>query len=298
MNLIAGMDVGGTKLAIRAETLAGDRVADATCGAADWAAVPAPTAASWLVTRLRKCLPDDGEIAALGVGAQGCDSAEVAADLERALRSLGLRATVVNDGGLLVPAAGLERGIGIVVGTGSIGVAADASGGSLLAGGWGWVIGDEGGASAIVREATKATLAAHDSGRPDDGLLAALKRAFGVTSAERLARAVNDEPTVANWAPRAPAVFAAADQGSALADEVITAAAGHLTALVSKLVARGAVGGAVVAGGSVIVNQPRLARAFRARLAQEHPALELRVLDQEPVAGAVALARRLLAGTA
>jgi N-acetylglucosamine kinase-like BadF-type ATPase len=298
MNVVAGMDVGGTKLAIRAETLAGDRVADATCGAADWAAVPAAAAASWLVTRLRKYLPDDSEIAALGVGAQGCDSLQIAANLERALRSLGLLATVVNDGGLLVPAAGLEHGIGVVVGTGSIGVAADASGGSLFAGGWGWVIGDEGGASAIVREATKAALSAHDAGRPDDGLLAALEHAFGVPSAERLARAVNDEPTVANWAPHAPVVFAAADQGSALADEVITAAAGQLTALVGKLIARGAVGGAVVAGGSVIINQPRLARAFRARLAGEHPALELRILGDEPVAGAVALARRLLTETA
>jgi N-acetylglucosamine kinase-like BadF-type ATPase len=285
MKLVAGLDVGGTKLAIRAETLGGGRVVHAECSAAGWTAVPAAAAAAWLISRLRQHLPPGSEVAALGVGAQGCDSPETAAGLRRALEARGLRATVVNDGALLVPAAGLRHGIGVVAGTGSIGVAADAAGNVLLAGGWGWILGDEGGAAAIVREAAKAALAAHDGGRADDGLLGALQRAFGVPDPERLARAVNDEPTVANWAPRAPSVFAAA---------VITAAAGHLTALVGKLIARGAVGSDVVAAGSVIVNQARLAQEFRAQLAREHPSLRLRILDEAPVAGAVTLARRLL----
>jgi N-acetylglucosamine kinase-like BadF-type ATPase len=294
-DVVVGIDVGGTKLAIRAETLAGERVADARFSAAAWEAVPADTAAALLTERLAQCLPGEARVAALGVGAQGCNSPAVVADLERALGSLGIRAAVVNDGALLIPAAGLDQGIGIVAGTGSVGIAADAAGNTLSAGGWGWVLGDEGGAAAIVREATRAALAAHDEGRPDDGLLDALEQAFGVATAERLARAVNDEPTPENWAPRSPAVFAAADGGSALATAVIDAAADHLATLVSRLVARGAVGGTVVAAGSVIVRQPRLAEAFRARLAPRHPGLTLRLLDEEPVAGAVALARRLLA---
>jgi N-acetylglucosamine kinase-like BadF-type ATPase len=222
-------------------------------------------------------------------------SAAAAAGLEQALAARGIRAAVVNDGALLIPAAGLEQGIGIVAGTGSVGIAADAAGNTLLAGGWGWVLGDEGGAAALVREATRAALAAHDEGCPDDGLLSSLEQAFGVTTAERLARAVNDDPTPENWAPRSPAVFAAAEGGSALAATVIDRAAGHLTALVSRLVARGAVGGTVVAAGGVIVGQPRLSAAFRACLARQHPELMLRILDEEPVAGAVVLARRLLA---
>jgi N-acetylglucosamine kinase-like BadF-type ATPase len=295
MKVIAGIDVGGTKLAIRAETLEGERVTHGQFSAAAWQAVPATAAAAWLTERLAQCLPGEARVAALGVGAQGCNSPAVAADLEWALGSLGVRATVVNDGALLIPAAGLDQGIGIVAGTGSVGIAVDAAGNTLRAGGWGWVLGDEGGAAAIVREATRAALAAHDEGRPDDGLLDALEQAFGAATAERLARAVNDEPTPENWAPRSPAVFAAADGGSALAAAVIDAAAGHLATLVSRLVARGAAdGGTVVAAGSVIVRQPRLARAFRACLARQHPELTVRILDEEPVAGAVVLARRLL----
>ena len=288
------MDAGGTKLAVRAETIAGDRVVDTAFAARGWEASPADAAAGWLVAHLERCLPAGCRVVAAGVGAQGCDSPRTCEDLRRALGASGIRAVVVNDGALLVPAAGLERGIGIVAGTGSIGVGSSASGEVLLTGGWGWVLGDEGGAAAIVREATKAALAARDDGRPDDGLLAALQAAFGVGTAQALARAVNDEPTVENWGPRAPAVFAAADAGSALARRVIDAAAAHLSALVGRLVGRGAAGTTVVAAGSVIVQQALLADALRARLSVDHPGLELRVLTEAPVAGAVALARRLL----
>ena len=209
------------------------------------------------------------------------------------------------------------RGIGIVAGTGSIAVGTGASGEVLLAGGWGWVLGDEGGAAALVREATRAALRAHDEGKPDDGLLGALLKAFGVDgfgagavawaggvgtgdvgtggagAVERLARLVNDEPTAENWAPRAPAVFAAASAGSGRAAAVIEAAAGELAALAGRLRARGAVGTVVVAGGSVVTRQPELARALAEALRRVDPALELRVLAAEPVAGAVVLARRM-----
>jgi N-acetylglucosamine kinase-like BadF-type ATPase len=293
--VVVGLDAGGSKLAIRAETLAGDLVLDTVVPAAGWEAVPAGAAAEWLTGHLARALPASWQVVAAGVGAQGCDAPETSAALECALRAAGLRAVVVNDGALLVPAAGLEQGIGLVAGTGSIGIGTDAAGQPLIAGGWGWVIGDEGGAPALVREAAKTALTAHDSGAGDDGLLGALLTAFAVPTAERLARAVNDEPTPENWGPRALAVFAAADAGSGLAAGVIDDAAAHLARLAGQLRTRGAAGTTVVAAGGVITSQPRLADALRARLAAAHPELELRILGDAPVAGAVTLARRVLA---
>ncbi len=128
----------------------------------------------------------------------------------------------------------------------------------------------------------------------DDGLLAALLDAFGVADPERLARTVNDEPTMDHWGPRAPAVFAAADAGSALAASVIDGAAASLARLVDQLLARGAVGSDVVAAGSVITRQPRLYDAFAGWVALRHPSLEVHLLTAPPVEGAVALARRTL----
>lgn len=297
LDVLAGLDVGGSKLAIRAETLAGERVLDAVVPAAGWEATPADAAAKWLTGHLARVLTPSWRVLAAGVGAQGCDSPETGAALQCALAAAGVLAVVVNDGALVVPAAGLEQGIGLVAGTGSIGIGANAAGQVLIAGGWGWVIGDEAGAPALVREATRAALTAHDSGRPDDGLLGALLAAFDVPRAERLARAVNDEPTPENWGPRAAAVFEAADAGSALAAAVIDDAGAQLAQLAGRLRARGAVGTTVVAAGGVITSQPRLADALRARLATDQPDLELRILAEPPVAGAVTLARRLLAAS-
>jgi N-acetylglucosamine kinase-like BadF-type ATPase len=293
-DVVVGVDVGATKLAVRVESVSGAVLTDRVLPADDWAAEPADRAAAWLRDRLP--VPAGATVRALGVGAQGGDSAEVRDELRAALARLGFPATVVNDAALLVPAAGATAGIGVIAGTGAIAVGADASGTAIAAGGWGWVLGDDAGGAGIVRDAVKAALFAHDAGEPDDGLLAALRTAYGVPTAERLARAVNDEPTVPNWAPHAPAVFAAADAGSALAAGIVDGAGEHLAVLVDQLVARGAVGDTVVAAGGVLVGAPRLYEALQARLATRQPHLRLVLLTEPPVVGAVALARRLLAG--
>ncbi|MFJ6085261.1 N-acetylglucosamine kinase [Streptomyces sp. NPDC092369] len=291
MKVLVGADIGGTKLALRTTTPDGTVRVDVEIPSTGWEAAPVDQAARWLLDRVRPVLPEDDEIAALGVGAQGCDTQEHCAHLAAAFEALGVSAAVVNDAALLVPAAGLTDGIGVIAGTGSIAVGACAEGTVLFAGGWGWVLGDEGSAPAIVREAAKAALAAHDKRRPDDGLLSELLAHYGVADAPALARAVNDTPTPATWGPAAPAVFRAAASGSASALAVIDDAATHLTALVSRLRARGAVGETVVAAGSVVLGQPLLAARLRERLGSAHPDLTLRLLDVPPVAGAVALAR-------
>ncbi|GAA2090310.1 BadF/BadG/BcrA/BcrD ATPase family protein [Pseudolysinimonas kribbensis] len=288
-----GLDLGGTKAAVLAATPDGTRVVDTTVAAEGWSAEPIPHGVAWVRRLLERALPAGLEPRAVGIGAQGLDTAEIAEEFAAALGAAGIRARCVNDAALLVPAAGLETGIGVIAGTGAIGVSTAADGRPLITGGWGWIIGDEAGSAGIVREATRAALLAHDDGEPDDGLLAALLGAFGVADAERLARAVNDEATMDNWGPAAPAVFAAADAGSAGAARVVDDAARHLARLVDQLVRRGAVGSDVVAAGSVIVNQPRLADGLARIVGERHPAFRVRLLTEPPVVGALAIARRL-----
>lgn len=287
--VVVGVDAGGSKLAVRVEAMAGGRVAESVRPAEDWSASPVTTAAAWLRDRVDAVVPVGCTVVAIGVGAQGCDSR---AHCDALAAVLGPDAVVVNDAALLVPAAGFDTGIGVIAGTGAIAVGHNKAGEPLFAGGWGAVIGDEAGAAGIVRLATIAALTAHDEGEPEDGLLAELQHAFAVRGPEALARAVNDEPTPENWGPHAPAVFAAADRGSALATGVVRAAADHLVTLVRRLLDRGAVGDDVVAAGGVITHQPRLERAFRTRIAARYPQLAVTLLDDDPVAGAVALARR------
>ena len=292
--LVIGLDVGGTKTAIVVESVAGERLVDLQVPSADWDAEPVESGARWVADKIANVLPPYGEVRAIGVGAQGLDTAEVAERFARELARLGCPAIAVNDAALLVPAAGALAGIGVIAGTGAIAVGQDAAGRPMVTGGWGWVIGDEAGAAGIVREATRAALLAHDESQPDDGLLRALLDAFGVGDAERLARAVNDTPTMGNWAPRAGAVFAAASDGSVLARGVLDAAAAHLARLVDQLVTRGAVGADVVVAGGVIGNQPELFEAFRSAVMARHQHLRVTLLTRPPVNGAVALARRLV----
>ena len=292
---IIALDIGGTKAHLVVELLDGKRILDTQIPSQDWDAEPVDQGAAWLAAKLKANIPADVNIAALAFGAQGINSADIAKGLTAELAKLGYDATVVNDAALIVAAAGFDQGIGIIAGTGAIGVGKDATGNHMSAGGWGSVIGDEGGAAALVREATRAALRALDEGKPDDGLLSALIADFRVADAERLTRKVNDEPTAENWAPHCPAIFKAAAACSVLANQVIIDGARALAALVDQLLARGASGEDIVVAGSVIVNQPPLYDAFEQAVRFAHPKLRIHKLAVGPVEGAVFLARKTLA---
>lgn len=289
---LLALDIGGTKTHLVIEDTHGTRLLDTVLHSREWDAEPADLAAEWIVERITPHIPTGARVAAMAFGAQGINRAETAEDLQKALVAHGLRASIVNDASLIALAGGFPDGIGIIAGTGAIGVGKDASGAHLATGGWGPVIGDEGGAAALVREATRAALRALDEGKPDDGLLGALISDFGVADAERLTRKVNDEPTSENWAPHCPAIFTAAAAGSALAARVIDEGAQYLAALVDQLLARGAIGTDVVVAGSVIVNQPPLFEAFKRHVTARHNHLRIHKLTIPPVEGAVFLARR------
>lgn len=295
--LLVGIDIGATKTAFVATTLTDDVVVDTTVASTGWDAEPIQQGAQWILTLLQELLPDGAAAASVGVGAQGLDTAELSAMLGAELQRHGVRAWCMNDAALLLPAAGIDHGIGVIAGTGCIAVGADTAGHQLITGGWGSILGDDAGAAGIVRDATRAALYGHDDGLPDDGLLAALLVAFEVDTAERLARCVNDNPAAHHWGVAAPAVFAAADAGSVRAGDVIRAAGQHLVRLVDQLVKRQAVGATVVVAGSVIANQPRLLGEFRENLRISQPQLEVQLLVEAPVTGALNLARRLQSAT-
>lgn len=236
--------------------------------------------------------------AAIAVGAHGCENTAQCRVFEQALRAtLAGPVLVVNDSELLAPSMGAERAIGVVVGTGSIATARNADGELVSAGGWGWLLGDEGSAAGLVREATRAVLDHLDRGGPVEPLGRRLMASFHARSGDELALTVTQSASAEVWGGHAPEVFAAAEEGSALAIAVIRDAGDRLAELVHRLLERGVPAEAVVAGGSVIERQPRLQSMFTGALARTHPGLTVSILDKPPVLGAVALARRLVNGT-
>ncbi|MER9316148.1 ATPase [Mesorhizobium sp. M0659] len=295
--IIAGVDIGGTKTRIMA--CQGERmIADEVLVTESWRIrqmeADATTLASIVAGLCGGVAP-----AALAVGAHGCDTGEQCLRFQALLGSRTSGAVrVVNDAELMVPAAGYIDGIGVVSGTGSIAVARTADGKMLAAGGWGWILGDEGSAPALVREAAKAIRHSLDRGQDGDPLIAALMRELGTDDQTKLGILLNETRGAAVWGRYANAVFDAAIAGSALAVRVIREGGAGLAALVELLIERGANPALVVAGGGVISEQPMLMAAFVEAMAKVSPSSQVLLLREPPVLGAVALARRLLVGQA
>lgn len=231
------------------------------------------------------------------VGAHGCENTAQCRALEDALSALVEGPVlVVNDSELIPPAMGADNAIGVVVGTGSIATARSAGGELVGAGGWGWLLGDEGSAPGLVREAAKAVLYSLDSGGTLDPLVTRLLAAFAAQDGAELALALTETGSAEGWGAHAREIFEAADEGSTLAVGVIQDSGEHLARLVHQLLDRGIPAEAVVAGGSVIQGQPRLQQAFGSALERRGSGVTLTILDRAPVLGALALARGLTRG--
>ncbi|MHA6764142.1 N-acetylglucosamine kinase [Streptacidiphilus sp. PAMC 29251] len=290
---VLGIDVGATKTHL-ATARDGVVVSEQIIRTTGWRTRSPETDAAALAALLRDAFGEDALRRPLAVGAHGCDSTEQCLVLERALaRHTAGPVRVVNDAELMPWSMGVAGGIGVVSGTGAIAVARDARQRLLTAGGWGWILGDEGGASGIVREAVRAVLAELDADRTGDRLTVRLLGSLGAGDGPELAMALSLDSSADIWGSHAGEVFAAADEGSPVALRVIDRAGAHLAQLVQQLLARGVSADRVVAGGAVIAAQPRLHRRFLTVLHRTSPELSVDVVDRPPVLGALALAAAL-----
>ncbi len=294
--LMVGVDIGGTKTQLRASE-ASDGHDDLVLPTAEWRVRDWDKDADTLHALVRK-LVGDKPVAALAVGAHGCDDAQECEAFETALsRHASFPVRVVNDAELLPAALGYKQAIGLVAGTGSIAVYRDAEHGMLVAGGWGWIIGDEGSAAGLVREAARAVrLHVDGGGSKRDPLVHHLFETLGIRSGTRVGSALAKLGDAAGLGRHAPLVFEAERQGSALAAQVIRDGARQLVELVAQLKKRGAKAEKIVAGGGVIVAQPSLANAFLEEVALRFgQSMTATIYSAPPVVGALRLAADLSA---
>jgi N-acetylglucosamine kinase-like BadF-type ATPase len=199
------------------------------------------------------------------------------------------RLSVVHDARLVLAAASLDSGIALVAGTGSVAYGRAPDGREMQRGGWGWMVGDDGGAVWITRKAAREVMARSDSNRPLGPLGEALLEAANARDTRQLTLNLHAMREPMQWAALATTVFDAAgsDEGAA---SIVQSAAVELAALVRDVQREIGLDGPVVLAGGLLVNQPRLERAVRAELGQE-----CILLEAPPVDGAVRLAEELLA---
>jgi len=290
--LIVGIDIGGTKTHLRAARLGGGGDRDLVVPSPSWRTRDWNDDAAALLALVDR-VAEGGQVAAIGIGAHGCDDAEECMALETAVAArTAARVAVVNDAELMPLALGYPGQIGVVAGTGSIAVCRPAPDRMMVAGGWGWIVGDEGSAASLVRQAVRAVALHFDrGGDASEPLAAAILASLEVKAIPRLGSTLGQLRSAAEVGVHAVAVFDAARQGSALAVEVIREGGRMLAELALLLDARGAGAAHVVAGGSVIVEQPSLWEAFVDGLAETCPHLTPHLFSGKPVEGACALAR-------
>ncbi len=290
MTGVLGLDIGGSKtMALRAQD--GVVVAQARAGSANLASAGVREAGRQLDLVLQRV--DGYGVRAVCAGAAGADTPEGRARLRDLLaeRLPDAMIHVVHDSELLLAAAGLDDGVALISGTGSVawGRRGDRS---VRAGGWGYLLGDQGSGYWVAREAVCRALARVDRGLPEDALGRALAAECGLRSTEQLLDHFYNHTDRRYWARRARIVFELAEAGDSSCRGIVDEAVAALAELVETVTGRLSFDGPVIAAGGLVVHQPLLQRELRRTLA-ECGVRDLRVLDTDPVSGALRLAQRL-----
>jgi N-acetylglucosamine kinase len=237
---------------------------------------------------------------AVALGIAGADRPEDHVVLGSILRRMGFRQRVLvtNDARIALVAGSPSRvGLALICGTGSIAWGQNASGEIARSGGWGWHVGDEGSGFWIGVRAVRAVLKASDGRGPSTALVGPLLDHFEITGVEDIIRVVygGDFPRhrIALFAPR---VAETAAEGDAAAREILEAAAVELSEAAQSVIRRLGLPGRpydIVLSGGTFAAVPSLVEAVTALL--RAPAASVRLLTDDPAAGAVRLALEQLA---
>ena len=240
--------------------------------------------------------------AAVCLGMAGVDRAGDAAVVRNILLRIvpRSRVVVVNDA-LVALEAGVPGGPGVVLiaGTGSIAYGRNLDGWAARAGGWGYLLGDEGSGFWLGRQALQAVVRSADGRGPHTLLTARVLSHFGIARTQDLVREIyNGSFEPATVAAIASQVEGAASEGDEIALHLIDTGARELglaaLAVCSQLrLTRGPV---VLAGG-MFTAAPRLRQRVVAHLTGRSPGMVVTPLQGQPVAGAVSLALAEAAGT-
>jgi glucosamine kinase len=238
-----------------------------------------------------------GGIEAVCAGAAGADTPASRAVLSALLTEHfpGARIDVVHDTRIVLAAAGLDVGAVVVAGTGSVAWGRNHDGREARSGGYGYLLGDEGGGYSVVRDAVREALREHYAGLEPGTLVKALMAATASADALQLMDSFYAKPEPDHWAGLAPLVLELAAEGDPAALRIQAEAAHSLATLARQVMGELGLDLPLVMAGALLVNQSQLAGAVARKVSLED-ASSIRILAQPPVHGAVELARQLIRG--
>jgi N-acetylglucosamine kinase-like BadF-type ATPase len=295
---VLGIDAGGTKTVCLLADGEGHVISEARGGGANLQAAGELAVEKVLHQVMAGAIGDlDVAPGAICLGIAGVDREEDGAVVRDLMRRIGHKARVLvtNDALIaLVAGAGHGPGVVIIAGTGSIAYGRNGQGDAARAGGWGYVLGDEGSGYWIGRLALRAVMRAADRRGRDTRLTGRVLAHFGLEHPQQLVREVyHRHLRPSEIAGVAHCVQLAHDEGDGVASEILRQASRELLACANSVVTRLVMGDepfTFVLAGGMFNAVPWLGEELARRLPDIAPRAAVRKLDREPAYGAVLLA--------
>lgn len=301
MKYLLGIDGGGTHTTAWLANQDLSILARVQVGASNPIKVGLDGAQRELAKAYRKAFREAGlrpsPLQAVCAGLSGGDSAPVKKSMLRWMRkAIPARAHMMTTDADVTLAAALGESEGIIVigGTGSIAFGRDRQGTIIRVGGWGNQFDDAGSGYDLGRKAILAGLRAYDGRGKPTSLTQALCHKLSVS---RIVEVVPLQLTPQKIAALFPVVQQQATAGDVVARLLCREAAGYLAELATTIISRlhwtrRAL--PVVCSGGIFRSSTLIRRTFTKRVHAIAPRAKVKLLDREPVEGALLLARQLL----
>jgi glucosamine kinase len=276
MDLVLGIDAGGTSSRASVVTLSGTRVGYGRAGGGNPTAHGTATACANIGSAARQALGscDPGRVRAAVVGTAGLAAAVDTAGFSELWRTLGLTITpcLIGDVPIAFSAGTAEpSGTVLISGTGAIAARIDGHAATAVSDGLGWLVGDEGSGFWLGREAARRALERlrHTSVPYGPLTEAVVDRLLGSAppgpdAVESLIREIYARAPLA-LAELAPLVTACI--ADPLARDIVDKAADHLVVTVARIRPGGDTTPLVLAG-SVLTGDGPVGCTVRERLAE------------------------------
>lgn len=245
-HFIIGIDGGGTKSTALLVGIDGTVLAECTGGPTQLQIVGIKQASSALFELIKDCCQKVGtnsdSLQSVIMGIAGAGRVSDKTDLTNAILALGLKKKfplknlrVETDAQIALEAAFAGGpGICIIAGTGSIALYRTEDGKVIRTGGWGRILGDEGGGYVIARDALNAIMRQYDKRGEKTELTKKALAHFNVTSPEELITKIyNEQFDIATFVPL---VFEAAMELDRVAQSILVKNANELVELVRILI--------------------------------------------------------------
>lgn len=295
---VIGIDAGGTKTVCQLANERGELLAEARGPGANLQAVGELEVEKVLHDVMQEAIGDRDIVpATICLGIAGVDRPEDGRVVRGIMKRIGAKARVlvVNDA-LVALEAGApgEPGVVVIAGTGSIAYGRNARNEAARAGGWGFVLGDEGSGYWIGRAALRAVLREADRRGPETGLTPLLLEHYGVARAQDVIHEVYQETLrPSSIAALAQCVQRAFRSGDSVAIGILRGAANELESSALSVARRldlVSTSFPFVLGGGMFKALPWLHEELERRLMLAAPGSRTVLLTLEPAAGAVRLA--------